>query len=105
MSKMEIKLTKRLRHEPMSTLTQPCGRMHRTTGTGLTDAQIVAQSNMFMLAGYDTTANALAFAVYLLAAHPSKLALFLEEVDQWTASKGLDAPLYDAEVMDDGRGR
>ena len=34
-----------------------------------------------LLAGYETTANALSFAIYLLSAHPEKEAKLLAEVD------------------------
>jgi hypothetical protein len=43
--------------------------------------QIVAQAQTFILAGYETTANALAFTVYLLACNPRAQQRLLEEVD------------------------
>ena len=55
-------------------------------------AQITAQAFTFLLAGYETTANALAFATYLLAANPDKEAKMCEEIDAF----GRDAtPGYD----------
>ncbi|KAG2423102.1 hypothetical protein HXX76_002327 [Chlamydomonas incerta] len=47
----------------------------------LTDAQIEAQVQTFLLAGFETTANALTFAVYLLASHPEAAARLRAEVD------------------------
>jgi cytochrome P450 len=43
--------------------------------------QIAAQSNTFILAGYETTANTLAFSVYLLCKHPDVQRQLLAEVD------------------------
>ena len=55
-------------------------------------AQITAQAFTFLLAGYETTANALAFATYLLALNPDKEAAMIDEIDAF----GRDAmPGYD----------
>ena len=43
--------------------------------------QITSQAFTFLLAGYETTANALAFATYLLALNPDKEAKMCEEID------------------------
>ncbi len=63
-------------------------------------AQIAGQINTFILAGYETTASALAFAVYHLAANPKAEARLLQEVDAF----GRDAePTYEdlsTEVLD-----
>jgi hypothetical protein len=40
-----------------------------------------AQAYVLILAGYETTANALAFALYLLSANPGKRDALLAEVD------------------------
>lgn len=42
-----------------------------------------------MLAGYETTANALAFTVHQLASHSDKEAKLLKEVDAWGKAKDL----------------
>lgn len=39
------------------------------------------QAFVLILAGYETTANALAFAIYLLSTNPAKRERLLEEVD------------------------
>ena len=44
-----------------------------------------------MLAGYETTANTLAFSVYLLGQHPPALHTLLQEVDQFQGR-----PTYDS---------
>lgn len=43
--------------------------------------QIAAQSNTFILAGYETTANTLAFSIYNIATHPEVQQRLLQEVD------------------------
>ena len=40
-------------------------------GMRLTDEEIVANSMVFLLAGYESTANSLAYTSYLLALNPS----------------------------------
>ncbi|GFY41930.1 cytochrome P450 3A8 [Trichonephila inaurata madagascariensis] len=41
-----------------------------SVSSGLTDEEIVANAYVFILAGFETTANALAFTFYLLIKHP-----------------------------------
>ena len=54
--------------------------------------QIAAQAFVFLLAGYDTTANALSFVTYLLAINPEKEEAMVAEIDAFGA--GL-TPTYD----------
>ncbi|EFJ47190.1 hypothetical protein VOLCADRAFT_121020 [Volvox carteri f. nagariensis] len=42
----------------------------KLTGDALSDDQVVSQAQTFILAGYETTANSLTFAVYNIATHP-----------------------------------
>ncbi|PSC76582.1 cytochrome P450 isoform A [Micractinium conductrix] len=49
----------------------------------------VSQGINFILAGYETTANAIAYAVYLLAGNPDKEAKLLAEIDGWGRHKTL----------------
>ncbi|KAK9827982.1 hypothetical protein WJX81_005128 [Elliptochloris bilobata] len=53
----------------------------RTTGRGFTDLEVANQVNVMILAGFETTANALAFATYLLSTNPTKRERLLAEVD------------------------
>ncbi|KAG2434665.1 hypothetical protein HXX76_007558 [Chlamydomonas incerta] len=53
----------------------------KSTGEGLTDLQVAAQVQTFILAGYETTANALAFVVYCIATNPDAEAKLLAEID------------------------
>lgn len=50
-------------------------------GRGVSDEEATSQAFTFLLAGYETTASALAFTVYSLAKHPEKTARLLQEVD------------------------
>jgi cytochrome P450 len=47
----------------------------------LTEDELRDQSNSFLLAGYETTANTLAFAVFLLARNAGPLSQLLSEID------------------------
>lgn len=60
------------------------GTKHSTTdvpSTGLTRMDVLGNIYIFGLAGHETTGNSLAFAIYLLAAHPEVQAWATEEVD------------------------
>lgn len=61
------------REEPPSRA-QPQERPH------LTDDEVVANAYMFVLAGYETTANAIAFTSYTLARYPQWQELCVEEL-------------------------
>lgn len=49
----------------------------------LTDEQICSHSIIFILAGYETTANALSYTAYLLALHPHIQEKLQDEVDKF----------------------
>lgn len=49
----------------------------------LTDEQIALHSIIFMLAGYETTGNALSYTAYLLALNPHIQDKLQEEVDRY----------------------
>lgn len=53
----------------------------------LTDDQIVAEAVGLMMAGYDTTANALAYTSYLLALHPEIQERLQSEIDNYFSDK------------------
>ena len=56
----------------------------------LTEEEVVGQSLTFILAGYETTSNALAYTTYCLAMNPDKQEKLLEEIDQ-TIKDGVSA--------------
>lgn len=47
----------------------------------MSDLEIVAQSVIFIFAGYETTSSALSFALYLLATHPDVQKKLQDEID------------------------
>ena len=53
----------------------------------LTDEQIVAEAVGLMMAGYDTSANALAYTSYLLALHPEIQERLQNEIDDYFSDK------------------
>ncbi|XP_069503688.1 cytochrome P450 3A24-like [Ambystoma mexicanum] len=63
----------------------------------LTDEEIMAQSMVFILAGYETTSTALAFLAYNLATHPDVQKRMQEEIDTLLPNKA--SPTYDALVQ------
>jgi len=52
------------------------------TGQGMTDAQLEDEVLTLFLAGHDTTANTLSWALYLLSRHPDVRRTMTEEVDR-----------------------
>ena len=52
----------------------------------LSDEEIVANSILFLLAGFETTANALSFVSYLLALHPEIQEKLQAEIDEYFES-------------------
>lgn len=60
-------------------------------GTGMTDEQVRDECITLFLAGHETTANVLTWALYLLSQHPAIEARLLEEVDDALAEDSLNA--------------
>eukprot|EP00879_Flechtneria_rotunda_P008524 GHRR01008931.1.p1 GENE.GHRR01008931.1~~GHRR01008931.1.p1 ORF type:complete len:336 (+),score=98.92 GHRR01008931.1:1224-2231(+) len=59
----------------------------RSSGSKLTDPSLVAQSNTFILAGYETTANTLSFCIYNIALHKQVQDRLLVEIDAYGRDK------------------
>ncbi len=53
--------------------------------------QIAAQTNTMILAGYETTANTLAYSIYLLGKNPEAQQQLLQEIDQSQGRPGYDS--------------
>ena len=56
-------------------------------GRKLTDEEIVAHAVTFILAGYETTANTLAYTSYLLALNPNIQEKLQSEIDSYFEEK------------------
>ncbi len=63
---------------------------HATHQPVCTYRQIAAQTNTIILAGYETTANTLAYSVYLLGKNPEAQQQLLQEIDQSHGRPGYD---------------
>ena len=60
----------------------------------LTDEQVVGQAIGFLLAGYETTANTLAYTSYLLALNPDIQEKLQSEIDSYFDEKPVGCYLY-----------
>lgn len=58
--------------QPGSFLSLLINSRHQETGATFSDDEATSQAFTFLLAGYETTASALAFTIYSLAKHPEK---------------------------------
>ncbi|XP_058425190.1 cytochrome P450 3A12-like [Diceros bicornis minor] len=67
------------------------------THKALSDLELVAQSVIFIVAGYETTSTSLSFLMYLLATHPDVQQKLQEEIDMTFPNK--EPPTYDALVQ------
>lgn len=61
----------------------------------LADDEIVSMANLFLLAGYDTTSNTLAFASYLLALNQAKQDELCAEIDAYDESNTMVLKIND----------
>ena len=59
-----------------------CFCLHNSVVIGLTRIEIVGNSILLILAGYDTTTNAMTFLMYNLATHPEVQEKLREEIDK-----------------------
>ncbi|XP_030645783.1 cytochrome P450 3A30 isoform X2 [Chanos chanos] len=67
------------------------------TAKGLTDHEILSQSFIFILGGYDTTSTTLTFLMYNLATNPDALRKLVEEIDMAFPN---NAPVTYEKLMD-----
>ncbi|KAM5261934.1 cytochrome P450 3A12-like isoform 1-T1 [Hipposideros larvatus] len=67
------------------------------THKALSDLELVAQSIIFIFAGYETTSTSLSFLMYILATHPDVQQKLQEEIDTTFPNKA--PPTYDALVQ------
>ena len=64
--------------------TKPSGSLRERK---LTDEEVVGQAVTFLLGGYETTANALAYTSYLLALNPDIQEKLQSEIDSYFEEK------------------
>lgn len=81
----ELKDTEKCLNEAMASGSPPPSC--KKSLSKLTDEQIVAEAVGLMMAGYDTTANALAYTSYLLALHPEIQEKLQAEIDSYFSDK------------------
>merc|ERR1711959_808454 len=55
---------------------------NRETGQKFTKEEVIPQANTFLLAGYETTANTLGYAIYMLAKNKDKERALIDEIDR-----------------------
>lgn len=67
------------------------------THKALSDLELVAQSIIFIFAGYETTSTSLSFLMYILATHPDVQQKLQEEIDTTFPNKA--PPTYEALVQ------
>lgn len=60
---------------------------YEDTGEGMSDQQLLEETNILITAGHETTANALSWIFYLLAKHPDKQALVRAELQEVLANR------------------
>ena len=60
---------------------------------GLSDKEIVAQCEVILLAGYETTSNALSYVSYLLALNPEVQDKLHEEIEEYYAENPVSFPI------------
>nr|XP_033818973.1 cytochrome P450 3A29-like isoform X2 [Geotrypetes seraphini] len=72
--------------------TEPSGNLHEYKT--LSDSEIMAQSLVFILAGYETTGSSLSFLSYNVATHPEVQHRLHEEIDKILPNKA--TPTYEA---------
>jgi cytochrome P450 len=56
-------------------------RARERDGGSMTEGEVVGQTNLFLLAGYETMFSALSWTLFLLAQHPGVMADLLDELD------------------------
>ncbi|GBF94152.1 cytochrome P450 [Raphidocelis subcapitata] len=70
-----------------------------TEGHGLSDCQMAAQANVFTLAGYETTANALSYAIYCVSSSPDAQAKLLAELDALPGAPDREVTVEDLQLL------
>ena len=73
---------------PITLQSLPCRLTRRDTSGHMSDYDISLNIHEFMIAGSDTTANTVAYAIYSLAQNPHVEAKMVAEIDAFEFDKG-----------------
>lgn len=90
MDRLVFEIIARRRAEPGDhddLLTMLLGARDEETGVGMSDRQLRDEMMTILLAGHETTANALTWTFYLLSQHPEAVARLRAEVDEVLADQ------------------
>ncbi|CAF3979492.1 unnamed protein product [Adineta steineri] len=63
---------------------------HIKSNNWLSEDEVIGNTLMFMIAGYETTSTALAYATYVLAKHPDILKKLQNEIDEFFLNNDID---------------
>ncbi len=77
----ELLAQKRTRLDDSRDVVSMLMKTHDEDGTQMSDAEVMANANLLYLAGHETSANALTWALFLLAQHPDVMANVLDELE------------------------
>jgi cytochrome P450 len=91
-----LEYIKKRRHEPPGhDLLQTLMDARYSDGEGMSDELVLSESMQLLVAGHETSSNALSWLLYLLSIHPDCLARVRKEFDSVLG----DAPLGHADVL------
>ena len=91
-----LEYIRKRRHEPAGhDLLQTLMDARYSDGEGMSDELVLSESMQLLVAGHETSSNALSWLLYLLSTHPDFLARVRKEFDSVLG----DAPLSHADVM------
>ncbi|MGF1581375.1 MAG: cytochrome P450 [Gemmataceae bacterium] len=82
---------RRASHEQRNDLLSVLLRARDEDGSQMTDKQLRDEAITLFLAGHETTANTLTFALYLLATHPEAMVKVQQEVDRVVGDRPVNA--------------
>jgi cytochrome P450 len=86
-----LDLIRNKREAPGADLLSHLIALRHEDGSALSDAELLEETTTLFLAGHETTALALTYTLYLLAAHPDAYRKLLAEVDSVLAGRAPEA--------------
>lgn len=73
---------------------------YEDNGEAMTEDQLIDEITILIIAGHETTANALAWALYLLAVHPEEQNRLREEVSRLTQTEAVKSTLISSIISE-----